>query len=89
MAKLDTLLFTMTIEDRLKSSVYAKLAWLEAVRIAEHDFTAVQKCQPTQHTIIEIFTTKDPTAALATINRDQLGAPTWDNSNDWDGPDLI
>eukprot|EP00957_Ditylum_brightwellii_P119903 9149674-Ditylum_brightwellii.AAC.1 len=30
-AKSDTLLFTMTLEDRLKSSVYDKLAWLEAV----------------------------------------------------------
>eukprot|EP00957_Ditylum_brightwellii_P058537 4438575-Ditylum_brightwellii.AAC.1 len=30
-AKSDKLLFTMTLEDRLQSSVYAKLAWLEAV----------------------------------------------------------
>eukprot|EP00957_Ditylum_brightwellii_P149207 11363075-Ditylum_brightwellii.AAC.1 len=29
-AKSDTLLFAMTLEERLKSSVYAKLAWLEA-----------------------------------------------------------
>eukprot|EP00957_Ditylum_brightwellii_P008486 643379-Ditylum_brightwellii.AAC.1 len=74
----------MTLEDRLKSSVYAKLAWLEAVRFAEHDFTAVHKHQPTQRTITKFFTTKDPTAALEAINRDQLGAPTWDNSDDWD-----
>ena len=79
----------MTLEDRLKSSVYAKLAWLEAVQIAEHDFKAVHKRHPTQRTITKFFTTKNPTAALETINRNQLGASTWDNSNDWDGPDLI
>eukprot|EP00957_Ditylum_brightwellii_P042263 3201034-Ditylum_brightwellii.AAC.1 len=74
----------MTLEDRLKSSVYAKLAWPEAIQIAKHNFTAVHKRQPTQRTITKFFTTKDPTAALGTINGDQLGAPTWDNSNDWD-----
>eukprot|EP00957_Ditylum_brightwellii_P134105 10224079-Ditylum_brightwellii.AAC.1 len=79
----------MTLEDRLKSSVYAKLAWLEAVQIAEHNFTAVHKRQPTQRTITEFFTTKDPTATLETMNRDQWGALTWDNSDDWGGPDLI
>eukprot|EP00957_Ditylum_brightwellii_P042262 3201033-Ditylum_brightwellii.AAC.1 len=74
----------MPLKDMLKSSVYTKLAWLEAVRMAEHDFTAVHKRQPTQRTITDFFTTKDTTATLATINGDQLGAPTWDNSNDWD-----
>eukprot|EP00957_Ditylum_brightwellii_P127339 9709618-Ditylum_brightwellii.AAC.1 len=47
-AKSDTLLFTMPLEDRLKPSAYAKLAWLEAVCIAEHNFTVVHKRQPTQ-----------------------------------------
>ena len=79
----------MTLKDRLDSSVYAKLAWLEAVRIAEHDNTVVHKRQPTQRTITEFFTTNDPNAALETINGTQLGATTWENSNDWDGPDLI
>jgi hypothetical protein len=31
MAKSDTLLFAMPLEDRLQTSEYAKLAWLEAV----------------------------------------------------------
>ena len=88
-AQSDKLLFTMTLKDRLDSSVYAKLAWLEAVRIAEHDYTVVNNRQPTQRTITEFFTTNDPTAALETINGTQLGATTWENSNDWDGPDLI
>eukprot|EP00957_Ditylum_brightwellii_P124986 9527858-Ditylum_brightwellii.AAC.1 len=79
----------MTLEGRLKSSVYAKLVWLEAIQIAKHDYTAVHKRHPTQHTITKFFTTKNTTAALETINKNRLGASTWDNSNDWDGPDLI
>ena len=79
----------MTLKDRLDSSVYAKLAWLEAVRITEHDYTAVHNHHPTQRTITKFFTIKNPTAALETINGNQLGASTWENSNDWDGPDLI
>eukprot|EP00957_Ditylum_brightwellii_P177624 13529602-Ditylum_brightwellii.AAC.1 len=54
------------------SGAGTQLAWLEAVRIAEHDFTAVHKRHPTQCTITKFFTTKDPTAALETINRNQL-----------------
>eukprot|EP00957_Ditylum_brightwellii_P064420 4889358-Ditylum_brightwellii.AAC.1 len=69
----------MTLKDRLESSVYAKLAWLEAVCIAKHDYTAVHNRHPTQRTITDFFTIKDPTAALETINGTQLGASTWEN----------
>eukprot|EP00957_Ditylum_brightwellii_P193554 14739085-Ditylum_brightwellii.AAC.1 len=47
----DQLLFTKTLENRLQTSIMAKTAWLEAVKIAVHNFQHIHKHSPEQRTI--------------------------------------
>eukprot|EP00957_Ditylum_brightwellii_P158726 12081139-Ditylum_brightwellii.AAC.1 len=81
-------------------SASAKLAWLEAVRIAKHDFTVLNKRSPLQHTITELFDAQtanininantNTTSQVTTKNiARNITARNWDNTNGWDNPDLI
>eukprot|EP00957_Ditylum_brightwellii_P157883 12018010-Ditylum_brightwellii.AAC.1 len=69
----------------------SKLAWLEAVKIAEHDLTVINKQTPCQCTITEMFRAQDTeqnmNANLATVNA--TIADDWSQADVWDGPDLI
>eukprot|EP00957_Ditylum_brightwellii_P063241 4800185-Ditylum_brightwellii.AAC.1 len=78
-------------------SASAKLTWLEAVRIAKHDFTGLKKRSPLQHTITELFdaqttniNTNTNTTTQANKNIAQnITAKNWDNANEWDNPVFI
>eukprot|EP00957_Ditylum_brightwellii_P152288 11594245-Ditylum_brightwellii.AAC.1 len=100
MIKSDQCLFAKPLQERLDMSTSSKLAWLEAVCIAEHDFTVLNKRSPQQHTIIELFeaqtTNINPNPNTNITNQAthesiemNIAAKNWENANDWDGPDLI
>jgi hypothetical protein len=90
-AKTDSLLFSLPLHERLNTSAAAKLAWLDSVGIAEHDFSITHRRSPTQRTIPDMFQTM--------INNQQLNsqqdhntfanADTWNHIDDWEGPDFI
>eukprot|EP00957_Ditylum_brightwellii_P124586 9495209-Ditylum_brightwellii.AAC.1 len=81
-------------------SASSKLAWLEAVCIAEHDFTVLNKRSPLQCTITELFeaqtantntnTNTNTTNQATNENKGMsITAVNWENANDWEGPDAI
>eukprot|EP00957_Ditylum_brightwellii_P057063 4324858-Ditylum_brightwellii.AAC.1 len=62
----------------------AKTAWLEAMKIAVHDFWHIHKCSPEQRTITENFTTCHVVPPEAQQVDWNVAALDTDN-----GPDLI
>eukprot|EP00957_Ditylum_brightwellii_P081135 6171993-Ditylum_brightwellii.AAC.1 len=73
-------------------SASSKLAWLEAVCIAEHNFAVIHKGSPTQQTITEMFSECNNNLQLTYKNLDITAmeiVEDWAQSNDWDSPDLI
>jgi hypothetical protein len=90
-AKSDSLLFSLSLHERLNTSAAAKLVWLDSVGIAEHDFSIIHRRSPTQRTIPDMFQT--------IINNQQLNsqqdhdtfatADTWNHIDAWEGPDFI
>eukprot|EP00957_Ditylum_brightwellii_P084573 6431303-Ditylum_brightwellii.AAC.1 len=69
----------------------SKIAWLGAVRIAEHDFTVINEQSPCQCTITKMFraqeTKQNMTDTLPTTPA--AIADGWSQADAWDGPDLI
>eukprot|EP00957_Ditylum_brightwellii_P025510 1928375-Ditylum_brightwellii.AAC.1 len=69
----------------------SKIAWLEAVKISEHDFTVIDKRTPCQRTITKMFCTLDieqiTNTALTTMSA--AIADDWSQAEVWGGPDLI
>jgi len=96
MIKSDQFLFAKSLQERLDMSASSKLAWLEAVRIAEHNFTVINKRSPLQCTITELFEAQTTNTNTNTTNQATNGnigmnitAEKWEYADDWDGPDLI
>eukprot|EP00957_Ditylum_brightwellii_P074315 5646652-Ditylum_brightwellii.AAC.1 len=69
----------------------SKLAWLEAVKIVEHNFTVINKQIPYQRMITEMFraqeTERNMNKDLATVNANI--ADDWSQADIWDGLDFI
>eukprot|EP00957_Ditylum_brightwellii_P211228 15365920-Ditylum_brightwellii.AAC.3 len=87
----DSLLFSTPLHDQLEISDMSKIAWLEAVKIAEHDFTVINKQSLCQHAITEMFQAQETeqiiTNALLIIPA--TIADDWSQAEAWDGPNLI
>eukprot|EP00957_Ditylum_brightwellii_P210785 15365397-Ditylum_brightwellii.AAC.1 len=92
MSKHGQLLFQRPLQERLSMSASSKLAQLEAVCIAEHNFTDIHKQSPTQQTITEMLSACNNNLQLTykdlDINAVEI-SEDWAQSDDWDSPNLI
>eukprot|EP00957_Ditylum_brightwellii_P053694 4068064-Ditylum_brightwellii.AAC.2 len=68
-----------------------KIAWLDAVKIAEHDFAVINKQTLCQCKLTKMFQAQETeqvmTAALSTMSA--TIADDWSQAEGWGGPDLI
>eukprot|EP00957_Ditylum_brightwellii_P211452 15366181-Ditylum_brightwellii.AAC.2 len=91
MSRTDSLLFSAPLHDQLEMSDMSKIARLDAVKIAEHDFTVINKQSLCQRTITKMFQAQETeqimTDALPTTS--VTIADDWSQAKAWDSPDLI